>query len=635
MKIKQTISTLLFAALSLAAFNSCSDVPEPYPIPGGDQGQMDEVYGTGEKETPYTIDGAKLNQEAQYAFVKAFIVGYIPTGQDISTKLSDAVFSADGAGASNIVIAASADETNPNNCMAVQLPVGDARTALNLQNNPGNLGKEVTLYGTMEKYFGAAGVKNVQAWIMDGTEGGDMPSEGGETGTALFSEAFATSLGGFTINNVIPAEGLGQEVWTYDGSYKCAKGTSYTGGQGGTNVPTESWLVSPAISLKEVQNATLTFDHAANYFDDVKKDVTVWITDAANENWTQLNIPTYPTSFTFVNSGDVDLNAYKGKDVKIGFKYVCTTKAGTYELKNFKVEDRAAEAQPETPVGDSSKENPYAVAKAIEKYDANAPQANTWVKGYIVGYVTGMSINAESAIFGTDGEVANTNILLADKADEKDYTKCLIIQLPAGNIRTALNLADHPENLGKETILMGSLEKYFGTYGLKSVSEYVLNGGGTEPGEPEEPEIPVQGDAQVTVAGAVITITSSATASNTVTSSDLNTFGWINQGAPEGASDSEGTAFVFAQEGGNNAPLFYDGTKGVRMYALNSLTLQANKPIAKVVLQCDSYNGTDYVGNTQLYAKIEGNNWKIVNDHTANSGGVQLRIKNIEITYAN
>ena len=42
----------------------------------------------------------------------------------------------------------------------------------------------------------------------------------------------------------------------------------------------------------------------------------------------------------------------------------------------------------------------------------------------------------------------------------------------------------------------------------------------------------------------------------------------------------------------------------------------------------------NYVGNTQLYATIDGNNWKIVNDHTSSSGGVQLRIKTIEITYA-
>ena len=30
----------------------------------------------------------------------------------------------------------------------------DARTALNLQSNPGNLGKKVSIEGTLEKYFG-------------------------------------------------------------------------------------------------------------------------------------------------------------------------------------------------------------------------------------------------------------------------------------------------------------------------------------------------------------------------------------------------------------------------------------------------------------------------------------------------
>ena len=118
------------------------------------------------------------------------------------------------------------------------------------------------------------------------------------------------------------------------------------------------------------------------------------------------------------------------------------------------------------------------VAQAIARYNAYKPQANVRVKGYIVGYVEGMSI--DGATFGASGEnVSNTNLMIADDVNETDHTKCLVIQLPSGNVRNALNLKENPENLGKEVTLLGSLEKYFGTYGLKSVSEYTLAGEST------------------------------------------------------------------------------------------------------------------------------------------------------------
>lgn len=41
----------------------------------------------------------------------------------------------------------------------MQLPQGDVRTALNLKDNPENLGKQVNLLGSMEAYFGVCGVK--------------------------------------------------------------------------------------------------------------------------------------------------------------------------------------------------------------------------------------------------------------------------------------------------------------------------------------------------------------------------------------------------------------------------------------------------------------------------------------------
>ena len=88
------------------------------------------------------------------------------------------------------------------------------------------------------------------------------------------------------------------------------------------------------------------------------------------------------------------------------------------------------------------------------------------------------------------------------------------------------------------------------------------------------------------------------------------------------------------------------------MYAKNSMEMTATKNIAKVVINCAApYSGTNYNGNDQmtttagtisksadkLSITIDGINSKsftLANEHTATSGGTQLRIVSMTITYA-
>lgn len=470
MKIKNIIR-LVCTVTALFLIHACDDVPAPYNIDTDAS-----VYGDGTLENPYTTTGAMLNQSAQYAWVKAYIVGYIPTSDDGSYTISDVVYSTEGAATTNLVISSSYTQQDINDCMAVQLPSGDIRTALNLSDNPTNLNKEVYLYGTLERYFGGEGIKNVTCAILDGEVIGEMPAD--ESADVIFSETFASSLGDFTIYNVNIDASLGSEVWTYNSSYSCAYATAYSNYN---NYAAESWLISPAIDLTDVSAATLTFDHVGRYFSSITSDITLWIANATADDtdataWTQLTIPNYPDgeSWTFVESGDIDLSTYIGQSVKIAFKYVSTsTKAGSYELKNFLVEQRQTEqstTEEENQEEQDTISNAYTVAQAIAAYDASNAQADVWVKGYIVGYVT-----ANTAVFDSEGAVT-TNLMIADSADETDYTNCLIIQLPSGTVRTAFNLSDNPGNLGAFVTLLGSLEKYFGTAGLKSVTDYTIEG---------------------------------------------------------------------------------------------------------------------------------------------------------------
>lgn len=478
MKIKKIISSLFLASMALFSFNACSDVPNPYDIPEiGDS----SIYGTGTMQNPYVVKGAALNQNGKLAWVKAYITGYIPSGGDAGSTISDAVFGTEGAGESNIVVSATPDNKNINNCLAVQLPIGEIRDSLNLSSHPQNLYQEVMLLGTMVNYFGGPGVKDVQAYIMNGDTIGNIPAEEVK---AIFSETFATGQGDFIIDNIeVPNEM--PEVWTWKSSYKCMVATSFKT-DGYINYPAESWLISPEIDLTKAENATLTFERVLYKVN----NITIWAKESGSANWNELDMPNkeVTTSWTFQKSGDIDLNSYKGKKIQIGFKYLATDQAGTFELKNFTIEDRVAGETPENPTeNESSKENPFSVATAISKYNTSKPLADTWVKGYIVGYVNGKSI--DGSILNDLSSITDdnkTNLLISDNKTEADYMNCLVLQLPSGNVRNALNLKDNPSNLGKEVIVKGSLESYFGTAGLKSITEYVLDGqssGDTEEGE--------------------------------------------------------------------------------------------------------------------------------------------------------
>lgn len=122
--------------------------------------------GTGEIGNPYlTVDAICLNDgitKDDYVWVKATIMGIISnTSTGAYSKIED--LTEDKIVATNIAVGDGHDY------LAVQLPTGAVRTALNLKDNPGNQGKEVWLLGQMVKYCGVAGLKNVMDYSFNGT----------------------------------------------------------------------------------------------------------------------------------------------------------------------------------------------------------------------------------------------------------------------------------------------------------------------------------------------------------------------------------------------------------------------------------------------------------------------------------
>jgi hypothetical protein len=105
---------------------------------------------------------------------------------------------------------------------------------------------------------------------------------------------------------------------------------------------TESWLISPEVTIPAGANAVLAFDHVVNKFasvSDAKANATLWVRTVGG-SWTQVTIPTYSTNsdWTFVGSGDISLSSYAGKTIQFGYKYTSSsTSAGSWEIKNVTV----------------------------------------------------------------------------------------------------------------------------------------------------------------------------------------------------------------------------------------------------------------------------------------------------------
>ena len=121
------------------------------------------------------------------------------------------------------------------------------------------------------------------------------------------------------------------------------------------------------------------------------------------------------------------------------------------------------------------------------------------IKGYIVGYVT-TSMNYP--LFSIPDDKPNTNMLLSDNPDEYDELCCLPVELPTTekNMRSLLNLYDHPKYFNQYIAIKGTLTTYFRVVGLKSPTEFAFitppgnNSGGNESDDGDGDEEDKPGD---------------------------------------------------------------------------------------------------------------------------------------------
>lgn len=278
-----------------------------------------------------------------------------------------------------------------------------------------------------------------------------------------------------------------------------------------------------------------------------------------------------------------------------------------------------------------TKESPFSVADALAFTSALPADQNSADSYYIKGFVTEIK-EAPGNQYG------NATFYIADtKGGSPTFYVFRCMYYGGSKFTSADQL-----KVGDEVVIYGPVVNYKGntpeTVGNKT-SIYSINGvtegtgGDVNPTPDPTPDTPTGSTDGVSIADNVVALTNTAATAGTETETiDLNSLGYENQ-QDVATVKGTGCTLTFAAGTNSNAPKFYSATKGVRVYANNTITFTGtSKAIAKVEMTCDVYNGVTYVGNATATLAAQGNT--LVYTNASETAGTQLRVQTIKVTYA-
>ncbi|WP_281615276.1 DUF5689 domain-containing protein [Flammeovirga sp. SubArs3] len=303
-----------------------------------------DAEGTGILTDAYNIAAAVQNVDATGVWVKGYIIGSV-NGSSLASNFEAGA--TDNSSYSNIVIAASADETDATKGMPIQLLSGSfIRSSLNLKDNPEMAGKEVWVKGDILTYFGVPGIKSASDFSFDGAtveEEEVLPPSGtiGAGDDILGSSLTNTSID-FMTYNVLQNE----EIWA------AANGEASINGY--NNGEVESWMISKStVDFSSFTKPGLLVTENLNYFKGFEK-VQVMVSsdyagsgDPSQASWTVLSTETDRAQFgESLSQFVVTSGSYY-----IAFKYLASsnTDASSWTIKTV-VAGEIEEEDDETPV---------------------------------------------------------------------------------------------------------------------------------------------------------------------------------------------------------------------------------------------------------------------------------------------
>lgn len=494
----------------------------------------------------------------------------------------------------------------------------------------------------------------------------DTPSEGGVIIDAPLSSNLTSNVGEFTAPTTV-----GNYPFAIDGSYGYVKVTSYDS-ESKVNNAAESYLIAPTVSLKDVEKAHVTFDYILRYANsnELKTNYLVrfstnYAGDPATATWTDVTFnPIQVADWNTWTTADVNVPAaFIGQEnVTVALYYKTNAKAATWELKNFKLSKGEAAGNE---VDQSTRTLPYSESFAtsfggFKNYTTSG--AGEWTIDYSTAKATGWNGTTQVTTAGTyylvspeislEGQTAahvsyeyilrynkgdeNQQVFITDNFNEATPTEGwtpLVASHKEGVDWATFEKEDvaiPAEYMGKNIRLAFRYNTNAESGSTWEVKNFAIAAGAPGSSEPSTPDTPADGN------------------SITVKASD---FGVENNAEVSTITLTNGTTLTFNAGGGSNAPKYYTNGTNVRMYPKNTVTVtSANKKIVKVVLNCDTYNGTICNASGNVTATpgsvnvadavititgIDNLSTLITNTSATTGAASQIRFKSITITYAN
>ena len=188
--------------------------------------------------------------------------------------------------------------------------------------------------------------------------------------TLPYYENFDEGLGNFV------TESEGEVKWIFDTNSDVAtygEERKYAFITGGTynskgRYDGEDRLISPILNLTDYETVSMNFVHAGHWFgsssngvdtdnsETVKKaSCHLQVRKVGDSEWTEISIPTWfvqkrennKNMYERINSGDIDLSAYKGQKIQVCFYFTTTSStSGTWNVMKFAVTGTQKEEDP-------------------------------------------------------------------------------------------------------------------------------------------------------------------------------------------------------------------------------------------------------------------------------------------------
>lgn len=279
----------------------------------------------GTEKDPYTIAEALAakaeGKSISSKWFRGYAVGAVAPEKTSVSSNADIEFTAPTTLANTLVIADSPNETDFAKCLIIALPDGTAlRNQANLRDNESVYKTAVMLKGDLGTFMGTNAITGNSG---DASEFKLTVVSGGVT---ELSEGFDSGLPADWQNIKVK----GDKAW-YQTTYQNNGYAAMTGYKG--TAPFESWLITPAIDIKNAPNKILSFRTQVNGYGSTTTTMKVYLLDSNDPTMaTKIELPakfaTAPASgySDWAASGDIDLSSYPSTYF-IGWCYAATADA--------------------------------------------------------------------------------------------------------------------------------------------------------------------------------------------------------------------------------------------------------------------------------------------------------------------